>query len=141
MNFSPHFQHVDQCMCYSPYGIVRQSRQDVNCRFALAMYCRFQNIGRPRSMRHPPPSYTYAVSNPYRYAFAFAPLHESRTPCKERKKQINRQCRQLYRERYASNTEMRKYKNIRPLRINNVGSFKLWMRRYQNSPNPCWMLL
>ena len=71
-------------------------------------------------MQNPPPSYTYAVSNPCRYAFAFATLHESRTSCKESNKQINRQCLQLHRKRYASNIEMPEYENIRPLRTNNV---------------------
>ena len=54
--------------------------------------------------------------------------------------QINRRCRQLYRKRYASNSEMRKYEDIRPLRTNNVSSLKLWIG-IQNSPNRYWMLL
>lgn len=36
-------------------------------------------------MQNPPLSYTYAVSNPCRCAFAFATLHDTRTPCKENK--------------------------------------------------------
>ena len=87
-------------------------------------------------MQIPPPPYSYAVPNPCRYAFAFATLHGSRTPCKESKKQINRQCRQLYRKRYASNIEMREYEKIRPPRTNSVSSLKLWMKRYAKFTEP-----
>lgn len=92
-------------------------------------------------MQHPPPAYTYASSDSCSYAFAFATLHESRTPCEKSKRQINRQRRQLYRKRYASNTEMREYDNTRPLRTNNISSLKLWRYGIQDSTNRYWVLL